>query len=908
MPTPPSQAASPAAPPAQAAPPAKAAPPTLAHITDAIDDPDEALAGFIAWVEQRGLTLYPAQEEALLEVFAGSHVVVNTPTGSGKSLIALGAHVAAMASGRRSFYTAPIKALVSEKFFALCADLGAANVGMLTGDASINPTAPVVCATAEIVANMALRQGSGAPIDQVVMDEFHFYGDPDRGWAWQVPLLEIPQAQFVLMSATLGNTAHITEGLARRSARPVAVVRSATRPVPLTFEYARTPLHETIEKLVHADQAPLYVVHFTQANAVTQAQALTSAQITTRAQREAIAESLKDFRFAPGFGQTLSRLVRHGIGVHHGGMLPKYRRLVERLTQAGLLRVVAGTDTLGVGVNLPLRTVVFTGLAKYDGAVSRLLSAREFHQIAGRAGRPGFDSTGLVVVQAPEHVIDNQRAAEKAGDDPRRRRKLVPSSPPKGFVPWDEATFAKLVAAPPEPLTSHFRVSHSLVLDVLDRPGDGCADLRRLLVDNDESRPAQRRHIRAAIGIYRSLLGAGALERLPDGEVDDKGRRIRVTRDLQADFALNAPLSPWALHALPQLDGASSTWVLDVMSVIEATLDDPRPVLAAQLSKVKTEALAALKAEGMDYDRRMEVLDKLEYPKPLRDWTYELFDSYRVEHPWAADYNISPKSVARDLYERAMSFGEYVAYYGLARSEGLVLRYLSDAYKGLVRTVPEDVKTDELVDVTEWLGELVRQVDSSLLDEWDALAAAAKAAEAADAAEAGLAGVDQAVAAAHPALLGGPAPPPPPVTANTRAFRVMVRNAAFRRVELAARGDVDGLAGAEGPGGWDRAAWTEALAAFTAAHDQPAPARGTIGAAAYDQPAPAQSLIGTGADARSGAWFQVEEGPDVWRVRQVLDDPAGDHDWAIVGQVDLAASDDEGAPVWRTTAVEPAAR
>ncbi|MDQ6837276.1 MAG: DUF3516 domain-containing protein [Actinomycetota bacterium] len=843
-----------------------AAPPARLTISGA-HDPDDALEAFVTWTAERGLTLYPAQEEALLEVFDGSHVIVNTPTGSGKSLIALGAHVAALNSGRRSYYTAPIKALVSEKFFALCADLGAANVGMLTGDASINPNAPVICATAEIVANMALRWGADAPIDQVVMDEFHFYGDPERGWAWQVPLLEVPNAQFVLMSATLGNTAHIEEGLARRSQRPVAVVRSAVRPVPLSFEYARVPLHETIEGLLRADQAPLYVVHFTQANAVAQAQALTSAQVTTRVQREAIAAALANFRFAPGFGQTLSRLVRHGIGVHHGGMLPKYRRLVERLTQAGLLRVVVGTDTLGVGVNLPLRTVVFTGLAKYDGTSSRLLSAREFHQIAGRAGRPGYDTTGLVVAQAPEHVIDNERAAQKAAGDPKRKRKLVKSGPPKGYVPWDQAVFDKIVTSPPEPLTSHFRVSHSLVLDVLDRPGDGCRALRRLLVDNDEARPVQRRHIRQAIGIYRSLLGAGALERLD--EPDDKDRRIRVTRDLQADFALNSPLSPWALDALPHLEATSPTWVLDVMSVVEATLDDPRPVLAAQLNKLKTETLTALKAEGMEYDQRMEVLDKLEYPKPRRDWTYDLFDTYRVEHPWAADFNIRPKSVARDLYERAMTFGEYVAHYGLARSEGLVLRYLSDAYKGLVRTIPEDDKTDELVDVTEWLGELVRQVDSSLIDEWQALARAA---------EEGL--TDEIVAEAQPTLLGEPAPPPPPVTANVRAFRVMVRNAAFRRVELAARHDVDGLAGAEAPGGLDHDAWNEALAAYAAEHER--------------------GEIGTGADARSGAWFQVDERPGTWAVRQVIDDPESNHDWAIAGEVDLAASDDQGVPVWRT--------
>ncbi len=684
---------------------------------------DDAFTAFLAWTAEAGLNLYPAQEEALIEVFSGAHVVVNTPTGSGKSLIALGAHVAALASGLRSFYTAPVKALVSEKFFALCGDLGAENVGMLTGDASINATAPVVCATAEIVANMALRGGEATPIDQVVMDEFHFYGDPDRGWAWQVPLLELTKAQFVLMSATLGDTSAIEKGLVRRSGRPLAVVRSATRPVPLRFEYRRTPLNETIESLLAADQAPLYVVHFTQAQVLTHAQALTSAQVTTRADREALAAALVGFRFAPGFGRTLSRLLHHGIGVHHGGMLPKYRRLVERLTKAGLLRVVVGTDTLGVGVNLPLRTVVLSGLAKYDGSVSRLLSARELHQIAGRAGRAGYDSSGLVVVQAPEHVIDNEQAAKKVAGDPRRMRKLVKSKPPRGFVAWDEAVFDRLVASPPEPLVSQLRVNHATLLNVLDRPGDGCGALARLVTDNDEPRPVQRRLVRQSIAIYRSLLAAGALERLE--APDDQGRRIRVTGDLQDDFALDNPLSPFVLEAVPRLERAAPTWALDVVSVVEATLANPGPVTAAQLDRVKTEALAALKAAGVEYEERMEALDKLEYPKPLRDWTYELFDAYRVVHPWATGFNIQPKSVARDLYERAMTFSEYVAHYGLTRSEGLLLRYLSDVYKGLIRNVPEDLKTEELLDVTEWLGELVRQVDSSLIDEWEHLAAAA---------------------------------------------------------------------------------------------------------------------------------------------------------------------------------------
>jgi hypothetical protein len=684
---------------------------------------NDALEAFLAWTAERGFTLYPAQEEALLELFAGAHVIVNTPTGSGKSLIALGAHVAALAGGMRSFYTAPIKALVSEKFFALCNDLGAENVGMLTGDASINATAPVICATAEIVANMALRSGVETPIDQVVMDEFHYYGDPDRGWAWQVPLLELTRAQFVLMSATLGDTSSIEQGLVRRTGRPVAVVRSATRPVPLRFEYRRTPLHETIESLLAADQAPLYVVHFSQAQALAEAQALTSAQVTTRPRREAIAAALEDFRFAPGFGRTLTRLLHHGIGVHHGGMLPKYRRLVEQLTQAGLLRVVVGTDTLGVGVNLPLRTVVLSGLAKYDGTISRLLSARELHQIAGRAGRAGYDTSGLVVVQAPEHVIDNEQAAKKVFGDARRTRKLVKAKPPKGYVAWDEAVYDRLVASPPEPLVPHLRVSHAILLNVLDRPGDGCAALATLLTKNDEPRPIQRRLIRESIAIYRSLVAAGVLERLP--VTDELGRRIRVTTDLQVDFALDSPLSPFVLEAVPRLDASTPIWPLDVLSIVEATLDNPGPVLAAQLDRLRTETLAALKAAGVEYEERIEALDKLEYPKPLRDWTYDLFDAYRVIHPWAADHNIAPKSVARDLYEQAMTFSEYVAHYGLTRSEGLLLRYLSDVYRGLVRNVPEELKAEDLLDVTEWLGELVRQVDSSLIDEWERLAAAA---------------------------------------------------------------------------------------------------------------------------------------------------------------------------------------
>ena len=540
--------------------------------------------------------LYPAQEEALIELVSGANVVLATPTGSGKSLVATGALYAALAAGRRSYYTAPIKALVSEKFFALCDVFGAANVGMLTGDAAVNAGAPIIACTAEVLANIALREGADADIGLVVMDEFHFYGDPDRGWAWQVPLLELPNAQFLLMSATLGDVTFLREDLTRRTGRPTALVANAERPVPLHYYYATTPMHETIGDLLDTKQAPIYVVHFTQASALERAQALMSVNVCTKEEKEAIADLIGGFRFSSAFGTTLSRLVRHGIGVHHAGMLPKYRRLVEQLAQAGLLKVICGTDTLGVGINVPIRTVVFSALSKYDGTRTRLLSAREFHQIAGRAGRAGYDTAGTVVVQAPDHEVENLKQFAKVADDPKKRRKLVRRKVPEGMVPWSESTMTRLVEAAPEPLTSNMRVSTAMILDVVDRPGDPFVAMRRLLTENHEPRKRQLQHIREAVGIARSLLQAGVLERLDEPEPD--GRRYRLTVDLPPDFALNQPLSTFALAAVDVLDPASETYALDVVSVIEATLEDPRQILAAQLNKARGEAVAADEGRG----------------------------------------------------------------------------------------------------------------------------------------------------------------------------------------------------------------------------------------------------------------------------------------------------------------------
>ncbi|WP_036549532.1 DEAD/DEAH box helicase [Nocardia seriolae] len=818
-------------------------------------DPEWLYETFADWASSEGLSLYPAQEEALLELVTGSNVILNTPTGSGKSLVALGAHFAALNKGQRSYYTAPIKALVSEKFFALCEVFGADRVGMVTGDAAVNPEAPIICATAEILANLALREGAAADVGQVIMDEFHYYADPDRGWAWQVPLIELPNAQFLLMSATLGEVDFFAEDLTKRTGRENAIVSGSERPVPLSFSYVRTPITETLEDLVTTSLAPVYVVHFTQAAAMERAQALMSVNMSSKADKEAIAAAIGEFRFATGFGKTLSRFIRHGVGVHHAGMLPKYRRLVEKLAQDGLLKVVCGTDTLGVGINVPIRTVLLTGLTKYDGVRTRRLNAREFHQIAGRAGRAGYDTMGTVVVQAPEHEVENARLIAKAGDDPKKLKKVVKRKPPEGFVSWSEDTFDRLVAASPEPMVSRFNVTNAMLLNVIARKGNCFYAMRHLLEQNHEPRAAQRKHILKAIRLYRALRDAGVVQQLD--EPDRYGRHARLMVDLQRDFALDQPLSPFALTALELLDKESPTYTLDVISLIEATLEDPRQLLMAQQHKARGVAVAEMKADRIEYEERMELLEEVTWPKPLAAELIEpAFETYKAGHPWVSEFEPSPKSVVREMVERSMTFAELVSGYELARSEGVVLRYLADAYRALRRTVPEQARTEELDDITEWLGELIRQVDSSLLDEWEQLT------------NPGAESDEQQVAFGAETVR--------PITANERAFRVLVRNAMFRRVDLAALRHWDALAEMG-----DELDWETELGPY------------------FDE----YGTIGTGPTARGPQLFRVEQRPGFWDVRQVLDDPNGDHGWSIDAIVDLAESDAAGEVVFDEVAV-----
>ena len=829
---------------------------------------DVLLGRFLQYVEDRRLQLYPAQEQAILELFEEKNVILNTPTGSGKSLVAAALHFKALAQGRRSVYTCPIKALANEKWLALCREFGPENVGLSTGDASVNRDAPILCCTAEILANIALREGGQAEVHEVVSDEFHYYADRERGVAWQVPLLGLPQARFLLMSATLGDTRFFEEELTHLNGRPTVTVQSWERPVPLEHSYAETPLPQTLEKLVSEGKSPIYVVHFTQLDAAQSAQDFTSINVCSREEKDALGKAVEDFRFTSPYGPQIKKWLRHGIGLHHAGLLPKYRVLVEQLAQKNLLKIICGTDTLGVGINVPIRTVLFTRLCKFDGQKTAILSARDFHQISGRAGRKGFDDRGWVVVQAPEHFIENLKLKEKKD---REGKKFVKRKPPdRNFVNWDKQTFDRLVRAVPERLTSRFQVSHGMLLNVLSREGDGCAVLRDLIRRCHEPLPAKRMHRRRAWQLFRSLLALKVVEFIPRTEV---GTYLRVNVELQEDFSMDQALSSYLIETIPLLDPQSLDYALDLITLVESILEDPEIILRKQLDKIKTQAIAEMKMAGIEYEKRMEELEKLEYPKPKRDFIYETFNDFANRHPWVGQENISPKSIAREMFEDYRSFADYVREYELQRSEGLLLRHLSSVHKLLCQNVPDASKDDAVREMELYLGAMIRQVDSSLLDEWEK--------------------IRDPLSQPRPAgqELRPPGAEEADITRDSRSFLAAIRNRIFTFLRGLVTGDYEHSLSALGvPVDSEGRPWTtdrlqEAVEAHRAEHEG----------------------ILLDPNARNLRHTHVIESTEGWRIQQVLVDPNEFCDWVAEFDVDRGQSRARGEPVVRLDRIGPMA-
>ena len=816
---------------------------------------------FLEYVATRKLELYPAQENAILELYDERNVILNTPTGSGKSLVATALHFKSVAQGRRSIYTCPVKALVNEKWLALCREFGPENVGLSTGDASVNRDAPILCCTAEILANIALRDGADAKVDDVVMDEFHYYSDRDRGVAWQVPLLTLPRVRFLLMSATLGETGFFETALTRLNGRETVTIASKERPVPLEYSYAETPLPRTLEGILSDGKAPVYVVHFTQLDAAQSAQDFTSINVCTRDEKAAIANALEGFRFSSPYGAEIKKFLRHGIGLHHAGLLPKYRVLTEQLAQRGLLKVICGTDTLGVGINVPIRTVLFTQLCKYDGRKTGILTARDFHQIGGRAGRKGFDDRGWVIVQAPEHVIENLLLEEKKAGGGKKFVKRKP--PERNFVNWDRQTFARLVAAPPEQLASNFQVTHSMLLNVLSRRTDGCRAMQALIRSSHESGRAKKEHTKRAWQLFRSLVEKRIIEFIPRTA---EGAKLRVNAELQDDFSMTQTLSLFLHDTIPLMDPNAPDYALVLLTLVESILEDPDIILRRQLDKVKGQAIAQMKMEGLDYNARMEELEKLEYPKPNRDFIYSTFNDFAARHPWVGEENIRPKSIAREMFEEFRSFADYIKVYDLQRSEGILLRHLSNVHKTLTQSVPDAAKDDTVREMEIYLGTMLRQVDSSLLDEWERMR-----------------NPDWKPGAEQPEVR-------PPgaeealrdITRDPKIFTATIRNRIFAFLSELIRGDFDEAlalipsSDAADGGPWIAERLRQTMAGYHTHHGR----------------------IRLDPEARNLRHTYVTPSEDKrrWRVQQMLIDPADANDWVAEFDADLALSRSTGEP------------
>jgi superfamily II RNA helicase len=837
--------------------------------------PGEIFDRFLDYVAERGLTLYPSQETAILELFEGRNVILNTPTGSGKSLVATAMHFKSICRGRHSVYTCPIKALVNEKFLALCRDFGPDQVGMSTGDASVNRDAPILCCTAEILANMALREGDKTPVDDVIMDEFHYYADRERGVAWQIPLLTMPRTRFLLMSATLGDTTFFEEELTRLTGIETVAVRSQTRPVPLEWTYSENPLGRILEELASTGKAPVYIVHFTQLECAQNAQNFTSLNFCTREEKSQLAEATAHFKFTSPYGPDIRKWVRHGIGIHHAGLLPKYRVLVEQLAQKGLLKIICGTDTLGVGINVPIRTVLFTKLCKFDGQKTGILSARDFHQIAGRAGRKGFDTQGWVVVQAPEHVVENLQLEQKCAGDTKKLRKFVKRKPPeKNFVHWDKNTFTRLISSPPERLVSRFQVSHAMILNVLSRKGDACRAMQAIIRQSHETPPAKRHHVQRAWQLFRSLLDRKIIEFIPPA-VD--GTYLQVNVQLQDDFSLDQTLSLYLIDTIYFLDPQAPDYALDLLTLVESILEDPDMILRRQLDRLKSEKIAELKAQGMEYQDRMEELEKLEYPKPKSEFIYSTFNEFSRQHPWVGTENIRPKSIAREMFENYQSFADYVRSYELQRAEGLLLRHLSSVYKTLAQTVPDTAKTDAVREMEVYFGAMIRQVDSSLLDEWERLR-----------------NPDYVRPERTEGTASGKPEEMPDLTRDKKSFTALVRNEIFCFLRALATQEYETALSLINPATDDSGQpWTsdrldQILEEYYHEH----------------------ALICLDPNARNLRHTYVQPSEDglIWRVDQVLVDPDGHNDWALGFSLSLASAREANKPVLQLMKIGPVAK
>lgn len=436
----------------------------------------------LAFVEKffwsQGREPYPVQEQAISAIIGGQSVLVTVPTGTGKTMMAKAGIFAALARGQRVVYTTPLRALTEEKFRELSADFGEANVGFATGDYKVNREAPVQVEVAEILWNRVVGEKNVCPADLVIMDEGHYLNDLERGYVWEQSIIGLdPRSQLVVLSATVGHPERFCHWVELTRKVKMLSIDSRERRVPLEHQFKEELLIDVVKQLAHDGDVPAIIFCFGRELCFEVARLLKSCRrFTTDAEKEEIDKRCDAALLPAGVAKELRPLLTHGIGVHHAGILPRYKQLVEELTLERKLRFVVSTETIAAGINLPAKTVVFPALRKFIKKEARLVTPAEFHQMAGRAGRPQFDDRGLAIALAPEAVtVDLRKELKAAGkrgaiDEVKIKKTIYGraknDAQRTGELIWTPEIHAELVKGEPAELRSKTKITAEQVLAI----------------------------------------------------------------------------------------------------------------------------------------------------------------------------------------------------------------------------------------------------------------------------------------------------------------------------------------------------------------------------------------------------------------------------------------------------------
>lgn len=705
-------------------------------------DGELELSFYEKFLWSRGLEPYPVQEQALAHIFAGTSVLVTVPTGTGKTLMAKAALHAALGRGHRAIYTTPLRALTEEKYRELSADFGEHNVGFATGDYKVNRDAPIQVEVAEILWNRIVADKHVSPAEIVVMDEGHYFNDPERGYVWEQSIIGLdPRTQLVVLSATVGHPEKFCHWVELTRRVTMALVDSRERKVPLVHEFREEMIIDTVRELAFSGDVPAIVFVFGREQCFEVARLLKSCRRFTTDEEKAKVEAMCDEALLPsGASKELRPLLTHGIGIHHAGILPRYKQLVEQLALERLIKFVVSTETIAAGINLPARTVVFPALRKFVKQAPRLVTAAEYHQMAGRAGRPQFDDRGLAITLAPEQIVSDLKkelkdAAKRAAYDEAKVKKSVynrarSDAQRKGDIVWTPEVHAELVRGEPAELRSKTKITAEQVLAI------GLPDLTatKIATDSVEARmaaaeaslpPSMRLDI---VTVIENLLLEDrervvlqkTLAQLVDnlkaiGVIDEHGKQIsgQMIRDLQG---MDGLFIYYVLfnHQLEYIELRELIEYLIDHDVIQRLLDRKGEDAKREWCRAKLRELR----EGNPHITWEDVEAEWDKEHPRPPTKVEVIHaelSAKVPHP-ELHGGKKPKNVWATLEDSGMGFLEFVERHSLEHEEGNLFSYLVRVMN-FARKLGQASQLSEFEDMAERVQKLLARVDIRLIDD-----------------------------------------------------------------------------------------------------------------------------------------------------------------------------------------------